>query len=148
MKEQVVGREILKTANGIKSIAFRGFWDGMEGEGPTGMQHWILGYLNDNRGKDVFQKDLEKDFMIQRSTATELLKAMERKDLITRVPVKEDRRSKKIYLTNRAETALKRNHKNVIELERQIRRDIPEEQLDDLCRLLKKIQENVDMMDT
>lgn len=41
----------------------------------TGIQVWILSFLFRNEGKDVFQRDIESEFKIRRSTATQLLKA-------------------------------------------------------------------------
>ena len=48
----------------------------------TGIQTWALNYLIRNDTRDVFQKDVEAELKIRRSTATELLKAMERGGLI------------------------------------------------------------------
>ena len=52
----------------------------------TGIQTWALNYLIRNDTRDVFQKDVEAELKIRRSTATELLKAMERGGLIRRIP--------------------------------------------------------------
>ena len=68
----------------------------------TGIQTWALNYLIRNDTRDVFQKDVEAELKIRRSTATELLKAMERGGLIRRIPVDYDARLKKIVLTNYA----------------------------------------------
>ena len=45
----------------------------------TMMHGWIIGYLYDNREKEIYQKDLEKKFSISRSTVTNILKRMESK---------------------------------------------------------------------
>lgn len=68
----------------------------------TGIQTWALNYLIRNDTRDVFQKDVEAELKIRRSTATELLKAMERGGLIRRIPVDYDARLKKIVLTDYA----------------------------------------------
>lgn len=44
---------------------------------------------------DVFQKDIEEEYSIRPSTATELLKQMEKNGLIVREPVSYDNRLKK-----------------------------------------------------
>ena len=68
----------------------------------TGIQTWALNYLIRNDTRDVFQKDVEAELKIRRSTATELLKAMERGGLSRRIPVDYDARLKKIVLTDYA----------------------------------------------
>ena len=31
----------------------------------TGTHGWVIGYLYDNRGRDVFQRDIEKQFSVR-----------------------------------------------------------------------------------
>ena len=40
---------------------------------PTGVQGWIIGYLYENRDKEVFQRDIQQQFSIRRSTVTGIL---------------------------------------------------------------------------
>ena len=49
-----------------------------ENKNLTSVQIWILNFLFRNEGRDVFQKDIEAEFNTRRSTATELLKQMEK----------------------------------------------------------------------
>ena len=48
--------------------------------------------------KDTFQKDIESEFSINRSTTSEMLKLMCKKGMIQRVPVAHDARLKKISI--------------------------------------------------
>ena len=48
----------------------------------TMMHGWILKYLYDNRDKEIFQRDIEKQFSIGRSTVTTIIQLMEKRDLI------------------------------------------------------------------
>ena len=50
----------------------------------TGMQLFILEYLYQHQQQDVFQRDLEAEFHVRRSTVTGILKGMEKKGLIQR----------------------------------------------------------------
>ena len=68
----------------------------------TSIQVWILNFLFRTEGKDMFQRDVEREFHIRRSTATEILTAMERNDLIRRERTDYDARLKKIVLTGYA----------------------------------------------
>ena len=47
----------------------------------TLMQGWIIGYLYRNRDKEVFQRDIQEQFSIRRSTVTGILQLMEKNGL-------------------------------------------------------------------
>ena len=47
----------------------------------TGMHGYLIRYLYENRGRDVFQRDIEKAFSISRSTVTVTLQLMEKNGL-------------------------------------------------------------------
>ena len=70
-------------------------------ENPTYMQGGIIVFLMRSNGA-VYQRDIEKQFNIRRSTATGILKGMERDMLIHRVPVSDDARLKRLVLTDKA----------------------------------------------
>ena len=61
-----------------------------EKAGINRMQGWIIGYLYRHSEEAVFQKDLEAEFQMARSTASGILQAMEKKGLITREPIPRD----------------------------------------------------------
>lgn len=86
-----------------------------ENDNLTGIQVWILNFLSRRGEEETFQRDVEAEFHIRRSTATQLLKQMERGKLIRRVPVAYDARLKKIEMTDYAAEVKK-------QLEEQIRR--------------------------
>ncbi len=65
----------------------------------TVMHGWILGYLYENRGHDVFQKDVEAAFSIGRSSVTNIVSLMEKKGYLRRESVDQDARLKKLILT-------------------------------------------------
>ena len=69
---------------------------------------WAIRYLYDNREKEIFQKDIEKEFSIRRSTASNILKLMEKNGLIERISVPYDARLKKLTLTKKAVESMKR----------------------------------------
>jgi len=70
--------------------------------GLTGTQVQIIHYLADSTADNVYQKDIEAEFNIRRSTATNILKTMERDGLILRRPVKNDSRLKRIVLSDKS----------------------------------------------
>lgn len=62
------------------------------------MNMWVADYLYDMRGTDVYQKDIEAEFFINRATASKMLSLMEAKQLIRRTASEQDARLKKIEL--------------------------------------------------
>jgi len=70
--------------------------------GLTGTQVQIIHYLADSTADNIYQKDIEAEFNIRRSTATNILKTMERDGLILRRPVKNDSRLKRIVLSDKS----------------------------------------------
>lgn len=62
------------------------------------MNMWVADYLYDYREKDIYQKDIEAEFFINRATASKMLKLMEEKQLIRRIASDTDARLKKIQL--------------------------------------------------
>lgn len=64
------------------------------------MNLWVVDFLY-QQDHDVFQKDVEAEFFINRATASKMLKLMEEKKLIQRVPSNDDARLKKIILQDK-----------------------------------------------
>src|SRR5690554_4583524 len=62
----------------------------------TGTNLWIIAYLAENKHKDVYQRDLEKNFSTTRSTVSKVLKRMEAKGYLQRVSDSKDNRLKKL----------------------------------------------------
>ena len=98
-------------------------------------QGMLIGFLMKNAGKEIFQKDIEAEFDIARSTVTATLDSMERKGYITREAVERDARLKKISLTPKA---VESHNRIVADLE-----DISQEEADALFTVMDKIKENL-----
>ena len=73
----------------------------------SGPQGLILIYLCEN-DEEIYQKDIEKYFNIRRSTATGLLNSLEKNGYITKEPVENDKRMKKIKATEHAYSTLEK----------------------------------------
>ena len=91
-----------------------------EKAGINRMQGWIIGYLYRHSEEAVFQKDLEAEFQMARSTASGILQAMEKKGLITRAPIPRDARL----------------------IQKVLKSDIPQEKLECFLEVLDMIREN------
>jgi len=68
----------------------------------TWMQMSVIDYLSRQGDKEMFQRDIEHEFFIQRSTATVLLQRMEKRDLLYRQSSTTDARQKSVYLTDKS----------------------------------------------
>ncbi|WP_119327186.1 MarR family transcriptional regulator [Companilactobacillus musae] len=68
----------------------------------TWMQMSVIDFVSRRKDTETFQRDIEIEFFIQRSTATVLLQRMEKKNLLYRQSSKTDARQKSVYLTDKA----------------------------------------------
>ena len=110
-----------------------------EGDLLTGRNMWVLRYLRDRSGENVFQKDLEKVFKIRRSTISHTVELMEQKQLLVREPVKEDARLKRLRLTPKAEHVLDAVSQSLNLMEQNVRDAFCPEEYETLMRLLDKL---------
>lgn len=106
---------------------------------------WIMGYLFDaeKEGRDVFQRDLENNFGITRSTVSKVISLLEKKELISRESVSHDARLKKIVLTEKAREigrTMRREHE---EMERKLCSGFSAEEIAVLCGFLERLQNNI-----
>lgn len=68
----------------------------------TGTNGWIISYLAESEDRNIYQRDLEKEFSITRSTASKVINLMVQKGLVERHSVDSDARLKKLTLTQKA----------------------------------------------
>lgn len=111
---------------------------------PTSTQEWFLVYIVQRKGQDVFQKDLETQFNVRGSTATEILKAMERKGLILREPLPQNKRAKKITLTPKGLAICQENHRRIMEIENKLLTGFEQEEIRQLLEFLSRMQQNME----
>ena len=116
--------------------------EGIPGLTPVqdGVLHFILGRC---REQDLFQKHVEEEFNLRRSTATELLKRMEKKGLIYREGVSYDARLKKIMPTDKGVMLEGQVLKDILEMERLVTKGIPEEELEAFLATGTKMMNNL-----
>lgn len=108
----------------------------------SGSQGRALHFLLAQTG-DVFQKDIEEEYSIRPSTATELLKQMEKNNLIVREPVAYDNRLKKIVLTDKALLYRKQVVDDLTKLEETLTQDIPAEKMKIFFEVIEKMMDNL-----
>ena len=141
--KKILSKDIKCLSNVIKRVHFASpvF---KECENLTGMHSYVLGYLSrESVKRDVFQKDLEAVFEMRRSTASEILKLMEKNGLITREPIESDGRLKKIVLTDKAKEFSKNIESEFKSIEEKIVEGISKEELDAFYLVYDKIKSNL-----
>jgi len=107
----------------------------------------IIGYLWRNSDHDVYQRDIEKSFGIQRSTATRLLQLMESNGLVVRESVSSDARLKKIVLTPKA-IAIEREMRAFIDrFEEELALAFTPEEEKEFWRLTEKLKDKLSEME-
>lgn len=78
--------------------------EAVEDDELTPMQRHILNYiLLETLHRDIYQKNLEEEFQVRKSTVSGILKLIEKNGCIYRESVKEDARLKRILPTKKAE---------------------------------------------
>lgn len=92
---------------------------------------------------DIFQKDIEEEYGIRPSTATELLKQMEQNGLITREPAAYDNRLKKIVLTDKALIYQKQVKEDLSELEKKLTQNISASDLTVFLKVTEQMIRNL-----
>lgn len=113
--------------------------------GISGAQGRILMYiLVDGSKRDIYQKDVEEEFGLRPSTATETLKSLEKRELIQRVADEKDGRWKKIVFTPKAEEIQTLLKKEIEESENLLLQGISKEEQKMFLQIAEKMLENLD----
>lgn len=107
----------------------------------TILHGWIMGYLSHNQDKDIFQKDLEAEFSMARSTVTCIVKLMEKKGYITRESVSYDARLKKLCLTELGMEVSNKNQCNIEKMENELQEMLTREELEQFLNISRKLKD-------
>ena len=115
-----------------------------EMEAVSGTNGRIIRFLSEHTDRDIYQKDLESEFGITRSTASRVLRLMEQKGLVERQSVPQDARLKKLVLTPKALAV----HEGVISriraTEARITKDVTPEELEQFFAITAKFRRNLE----
>ena len=112
----------------------------------TNVIGWTIGFVSRRNleGLETYQKDVEKEFKISRSTATGLLQNMEKLDYIYREVSEVDSRLKRIVLTEKSIEL----HKKVIitfdGIERKLLNGFSDEEKELLFSFLLRLETNLE----
>ena len=139
------GRNVIKEIMCLSNLIRRSLDSArMERDDSTTPMHgFIIAYINKNRDRDIFQRDIENKFSYRRSTASTVLGLMEEKGLIKRGPVPYDARLKKLVLTEKAERFAASCEEDGERLDAKMTCGITEEEMDALFSVIDKIRCNL-----
>lgn len=107
------------------------------------IQMRTLTFVYDQK-ENVFQRDVEQELHIRRSTATEILQRLERDGYITRKCLPNDARFKKIILTDLSLNLITNMRQHIAQTEQQLRQNIHEEDLAVFFSVMDQIRKNIE----
>lgn len=113
----------------------------------TGLHGWAIGWLIENRDKEIFQRDFEERFSIRRSTASNILALMEKNGMIVRQSVERDARLKRIMLTERAVEIHKEIECDIKKREQRLTVGLSSEEIDTFFNIISKLKANLEEED-
>ena len=109
----------------------------------SGKNGWIIGFLFRNQDHPVYQKDLEKEFGITRSTASKVVILMEKNGYIERQGVEGDARLKQLVMTDKARSIATCMMQNILSVEETLKKGFSEEELNQLISYMNRILNNL-----
>ncbi|WP_024786125.1 MarR family winged helix-turn-helix transcriptional regulator [Streptococcus mutans] len=110
----------------------------------SGPQGWIVMFLKDNQGKEIFIKDIEKRLDISKSVTSNLIKRMEKNGFISVIPSRKDRRYKQIVLTPLGQEKAGKITVFLTDLKKLLLKDISQEDLSVARKVFKQIKQNLE----
>lgn len=108
----------------------------------SGTNGYIIVYISQST-EAVYQRDLEREFGITRSTASRVLSLMKKKGLIERRSVSGDKRLKEIVLTEKAAELGENVRLELAAFERKLLKDFTSEEAEALSSFLNRIGKNL-----
>lgn len=118
-----------------------------EMESVTGTNGWVIIYLSHHPDDDVYQRDLEQIFSVRRSTMSNILALMEKKELIRRESVSHDARLKKLILTEKAQNLCRSMEADRANTEAIITEGITPEEMEVFFDITRRMRENLERAD-
>lgn len=111
----------------------------------TCTNRWIIArlYAAELEGECVYQRDIEREFGITRSTASKVLILLEKKGYVKREGVSHDARLKKLILTEKSREMSRAIHESAVQLERSLIEGFTNEELETLFGYLDRVQKNL-----
>ena len=144
MEQRHLGRELHRLDNGIRRFLCKNSAAIKSKDEVTGTNLRIIRFLKNNEHRDIYQKDVEKEFGITRSTASRVLVLMEEKGLVKRLSVDHDARLKKLVLTEKSARMGEAMYQVGEKTDMQLLQGFSDEEKEQLHRLLVRLYSNIE----
>lgn len=139
-KEIRIGKEIITLSNKIQ----RAIGKEVSQYNITSIQARIIGFIHRESDKrNIFQRDIEEEFDIRRSSVTSVLQLMEKNGYIIRESVCEDARLKKLVLTEKGSEIQKRVCDSINNFEEILRAELSEDEIDTFINLIHRLSRTI-----
>lgn len=109
----------------------------------TGTNGFIIGYIAENSHRDVFQRDIEREYGITRSTTSKIISLMISKGLIETGKVSSDGRLKKLMLTKKAKKLAELMQDDSREVDKKLTNGFTPDEIKTLLGYLARIEKNL-----
>jgi DNA-binding MarR family transcriptional regulator len=109
----------------------------------TAVHGWMISYLYFHEDQEIYQKDLEKEFHLAKSSITAILQTMEKNGFIERIPVERDARLKKIVLTEEGRQYHDKIRQSIDEVESSVKDGFTDEEMEKMIQMLAIMQERL-----
>lgn len=112
----------------------------------TGEQCRVIAYISHRNahGEHVYQRDLEDEFGVKRSSVASILGNLEKSGYIARSVCEEDARIKRITLTEKGLRTSKQMYDNICRLEQYLSNGMTPYEREEFIRLMKLAIENLE----
>lgn len=146
MEKQDIGIKLRLLNNSVRRFVDRSSKCKREIDNLTCSNGWIIGYLcqAESEGREVFQRDFEEEFGITRSTASKVMILLEKKGIISRVPVASDARLKKVVLTDRSRELARLMDEDAQRIEAALSEGFSPQELETLYSYFDRLQTNIE----
>lgn len=103
----------------------------------------VLGFIYHNKEK-IYQKDIEKEFGITRSTASNTITLLEKKGFLKRNSSEEDQRLKSLVLTEKGINHVKIVSYELSKFDKEIEDNFTDDELNQFISYLEKLEKILD----
>ncbi len=142
-KNHFIGRELSRVSHTVHRMVTSSKGHRLLDQKLGKTNGWVIGYLAHSKG-DVYQKDIEKEFSIRKSSISKMLSNMEEQGLIVRQSVEGDARLKKLVLTDAALELHEIAEEDMLAQERALQEGIDPDELEVFLKVLRKVGENAE----
>jgi DNA-binding MarR family transcriptional regulator len=109
----------------------------------TYTQATVIGFLRKNTDREICQRDVEISLGLTHPTVSSILSRLEEKDFIQTTPFSNDRRYKKIFLTDKSVNMADAIQKKIDQISEHAFRGISSEKQEEFSAIIHEIVRNI-----